>query len=296
MVTWPSGLRRRFAKPLYGVKPYPGFESLRHRHLTVLATTTHSQLDMRQILVSILVSFRRAMAFLGRLGIVIRPGVLVELAALIAGPFAAFPAAATLTFYDSQSSFDAAFPGDSHTDFSSLTGLTQPSGIYTFPGATAVVGEDKFTANQYLLALTPAAVGAPYAVTFLSSQSQGSEANFFRIGTPSANAFGFDFGSYGAFPLTVTLNTGESFQIEPYDTPQFIGFASSLGPITSIQLTGLFEQGQGAGTVIDLLDVSQSDATAPAQTPEPATWALMLSGLGMAGAGLRASRRQRGAA
>ena len=31
MVTWPSGLRRRFAKPLYGVKPYPGFESLRHR-------------------------------------------------------------------------------------------------------------------------------------------------------------------------------------------------------------------------------------------------------------------------
>ena len=25
---WPSGLRRRFAKPLYGQKLYPGFESL----------------------------------------------------------------------------------------------------------------------------------------------------------------------------------------------------------------------------------------------------------------------------
>jgi hypothetical protein len=229
---------------------------------------------------------------------VIRPGILVTLAVLIAGPFAASPAAAALTFYYSQSSFDAAFPGDSHTDFSSLTALTQPSGIYMFPGATAVVGEDKFTANQSLFALAPASVGAPYAVTFLSSQSQGAQTNFFRIGTPSANAVGFDYGSYGTFPLTVTatLNTGESFQIEPYDTPQFIGVASSMGPITSIQLSGLFEQGQGAGTVIDLLDMSQSDAPAPAPTPEPATWALLLSGLGLVGAGLRTSRRKLAAA
>ena len=225
---------------------------------------------------------------------VIRSGILVVSAALIAGQFAASPAAAALTFYDSQSSFDAAFPGDTHTDFSSLTALTQPSGIYTFPGAKAVVGGDEFTANQYLFALTPEAVGAPYAVTFLSSQSEGDRANFFDISLPSAKAFGFDFGSYGTFPLTVTatLNTGESFQIEPYDTPQFIGFASSLGPITTIQLTGLFEQGQGQGTVIDLLDVSQSAVAATTPIPEPATWALLLSGFGMIGAGFRTARRQ----
>ena len=31
---WPSGRRRRFAKPLYGLNLYPGFESLPHRHLS----------------------------------------------------------------------------------------------------------------------------------------------------------------------------------------------------------------------------------------------------------------------
>jgi hypothetical protein len=32
MEGWPSGWRRRFAKPLYGQKPYRGFESLFLRH------------------------------------------------------------------------------------------------------------------------------------------------------------------------------------------------------------------------------------------------------------------------
>ena len=32
MEGWPSGLRRRFAKPLYGDKPYRGFESPSLRH------------------------------------------------------------------------------------------------------------------------------------------------------------------------------------------------------------------------------------------------------------------------
>ena len=33
---WPSGRRRRFAKPLYGQKPYRGFESLSLRHFPPL--------------------------------------------------------------------------------------------------------------------------------------------------------------------------------------------------------------------------------------------------------------------
>ena len=37
---WPSGLRRRFAKPLYGQKLYPGFESLPLRQTSFLPRLT----------------------------------------------------------------------------------------------------------------------------------------------------------------------------------------------------------------------------------------------------------------
>ena len=221
-------------------------------------------------------------------------GVLASLASLGLIFLGASPAAAALTFYDSQAAFDAAYPGEAHTDFSSLTSLTEPTGIYEFPGAQASVGGDTFVANQYLFALIPAAVGSPYSVTFLSSQSEGPQTNFLSISTHAADAFGIDIGSYGTFPLTVTatLNTGESFQMDVDDTPQFIGFASSLGPITSIHLSGLFDDGEAGATVIDLLDVSQEDVvTAP--TPEPSAWLLMLTGLGFLGAAVRRQSARR---
>ena len=218
--------------------------------------------------------------------------MLVPLIASATVLFSGAPAVAALTFYNSQAAFDAAFPGDTHTDFSSLTALTTATGYYQFPGGTVTVGTDHFASNQPLFALDPSRVGAPYPNTFLSAQSPQGARDFLHISTPAAIAFGFDFGSYGPSPVTVTvqLNTGESFDIQADDTAQFIGFTSSLGRITSIQLSGIFGGGQGPATVIDLVDVTQLAAPAAPPTPEPSSWALMIFGLGMIGGAIRVRR------
>jgi hypothetical protein len=225
-----------------------------------------------------------------------RPHLSVLLAALTSSLFATTAAEAAITFYDTQAAFDAAFPGDTHIDFTSLTPATGTSQV--LPGGKVVVGGDTIFADHTLLALADSDPGpgpyGDYKTTFLSAQSIGDELDQITIETPGATALGFDYGSYADFPdftLTVTLSTGESFTPpEPSDTAQFIGFSSGGTPITSVKISGVYAQGQLGGSVIDLIDISQAGVTVPPPVPEPAEWALMLLGFGLIGATLR--RRQ----
>ena len=194
---------------------------------------------------------------------------------------------ATITIYSSQAAFDAAFPGAQVINFASLT---PTMGSYTeFPGATTSLDGDTFVGNQTLFALAQS-FNENYGATFLSSQSAGATPADLTIDAPGAMAIGFDYGSYGTFPLgvTATLSTGDQFTIpDADDTAQFVGFSSSGTPIHSITMSGLYADGEGPGTVIDLVDVSQ----VPSPAPEPTAWGLMVLGLGVLGAGLRNSRR-----
>lgn len=227
-----------------------------------------------------------------------RPRLSIFLAALASSVFATTAARAALTFYDSQAAFDAAFPGDAHIGFTSLT--TTPGAAVVLPGATTTVGGDTFSSNSTLLALVDSDPGpgpyGNYLTTFLSSQSIGAANDVLTITTPGVTALGFDYGSYITFPLTltVTVSTGDAFSLtNAFDSPQFIGFSAGGAAITSVSLSGVFAQGQFGGTVIDLIDVSQSGGAPPPPpppAPEPAEWALMVVGFGLLGAQLRGRR------
>ncbi len=224
------------------------------------------------------------------------PRLSVFLAALTSSLFATTAANAALTFYDTQAAFDAAFPGDTHIGFTSLTPTSGTSQV--LPGGKVVVGGDTIFADHTLLALADSNPGpgpyGDYKTTFLSAQSIDDELDLIGISAPGVTALGFDYGSYADFPdfnLTVTLSTGQSFTpLEPSDTARFIGFSSGGTPITSVKISGVFAQGQFGGSVIDLIDISQAGSTLPPPVPEPAEWALMLIGFGLIGANLR--RRQ----
>jgi len=83
-----------------------------------------------------------------------------------------------------------------------------------------------------------------------------------------------DFADGGGLPFTVTLSTGDSFQLSTPPTPAgdigFVGFVSTT-PITSITFSD-------DGQAFDLLQVDKASARA-AGVPEPGPFAVMATAL-----------------
>lgn len=210
---------------------------------------------------------------------------LMGAAVLVALGSFAMPAGAAITTYSTQAAFDAAFPAETNINFDSIA----PASGNTYlgdPGSTSV-GGDTFSTSNLLFVISALPTDGPYGSTFLTAQTSSAIEGDFTIKTHGVTAIGFNYGAYvlGATPLTATLNTGETFNLgDPTGVAQFIGLSSSGAPIQSITLSGI--DTDAPGTVIDLINVSQAGGV-----PEPATWAMMLVGIGGIGGVMRSRRR-----
>jgi hypothetical protein len=219
-------------------------------------------------------------------------------ALMCATALATTPAFAGITMFTDQAAFDAAVAGQTvtHTNFDALQAATiaadpGDNGFLGAPGF-AKVGADTFTTAtpDDLLFVTAAADGS-FGSSFIGDNTDCGCAATLTISTPSVSALGFDFGTrddvfFAPTPFTVTVGS-QAFDVSvPTTSAQFVGFVFTGGTFNTVSLSG-----EGSfGTVIDVLDVSQVDA--PGGVPEPATWALMLIGVGGLGASLRASRQR----
>ena len=99
--------------------------------------------------------------------------------------------------------------------------------------------------------------------------------------TIAANSNGIDVLLNGNIIYSVTGAGGSATSWNAQTTT----FAAPANSVLTFAATGISDS---LGGYIDNIGVSA--------TPEPGTWALMIAGVGMAGAALRTSRRRRGAA
>ena len=196
----------------------------------------------------------------------------------------ALPAAAAVTTYTDRTTFNTAtsptlfenFNGfDADTSFATSPVTASYLTVSASPGASSiynkidvaphVTGESDVDGTPSINALTQA--GISVFLTFNQALS----------------AFGADFRALqdNEFRTAIFIN---GFEVDPTVTSgnqtRFLGFASDT-PFTSIEFRGIQNDAFG----ID------NTAAATGGVPEPATWALMLGGFGLAGAALRSRRR-----
>jgi hypothetical protein len=187
---------------------------------------------------------------------------------------AAGAASATVTEYTDQTVFSAAI---SHSTTLTFDGLTPP-GTVSFGGFT--LGDLSFAGSDFNLPIVVGS-GQPFyggSAFFTSlSLSPGIDAAEVLCTLAGSNAIGFlygDFADGGGLPFTVTLSTGDSFDLSTPFSPGldtgFIGFVSDT-PITSIRFSN-----DGVG--FDVVQVVSSSAGA-AGVPEPAPLLLLATGL-----------------
>jgi hypothetical protein len=92
-------------------------------------------------------------------------------------------------------------------------------------------------------------------------------------------AVGFLLGAYyGARDVTASIDNKVVDTFDIRGDTQFLGFVSS-GPVSAVTFTSAYE-----------LDFFQIYFTGSGAVPEPQTWALLVTGFGIAGAAVRGQR------
>ena len=203
-----------------------------------------------------------------------RPRLAPAAVGILALASAAGEASATVTEYTDQSTYNSAISNSTIFNFDDVTlpgtvsvggvtfgDLSVTGGVSNFPvvigSGSSVYGGSAFFSS---LSLAPGIVAADVLCT-----SAGSTAIGFLYG---------DVADGGGLPFTVTLSTGDSFQLSTPPNPGFdtgfVGFVSNT-PITSVTFS---DNGQS----FDLLQVDNSPAGAVG-APEPAPLALLATGL-----------------
>ena len=198
------------------------------------------------------------------------------------------PAAAAVVAYTSQSAFNAAVTNAVNYDFEGIA----PVGGTLFGNAT--VGGVSFVSNTVLAAVVDPGATPDYGVSFFTGQGNAPNdpANMVTISLAGRNAFGFTYGSYISTneAYSALLSTGDVFGFATAatrGTARFLGFVSDGAAITSLTLTSLAGVNgvptEGFGFAFDVTSFTLADSA----VPEPATWAMMIGGFGLAGATLR---------
>jgi hypothetical protein len=179
-------------------------------------------------------------------------------------------ASASTTEYTDALSFDAAVLPPSTYNFEGIA----PSASYSQVDAT--VGGATFTSNNGYV-IDAAAGFASYNASFFSGQSltPGTDPSEVVCMLSGATAIGFTYGDYqeGGLPFTVTLSTGDSFNLTTPSNPGsdtgFVGFVSDT-PITKVTFAD-------SGSAFDVVNFSESAGAT--SVPEPGTLALMATGM-----------------
>ena len=198
------------------------------------------------------------------------------------------PAAAAVVVYTSQIAFNAAVVNAVDYDF---TGIAPANG---FVVTSPTVGGVNFASNGTPFVIDTGS-NPTYGTPFFSGQGNGDNnpANMVTISLAGRSAFSFTYGSYISSneAYSAMLNTGDSFNFATaltQGTPQFLGFVSDGAAISSITLTSAagpnLDASTGYGYAFDVTGFTLADG---APVPEPATWAMMISGFGLAGAMMR---------
>ena len=206
---------------------------------------------------------------------------LTFIAALALGILAA-PAAATITITTNQQDAQGAnilFPG-SDVDGASVIGATQSGYQLTF---STLTGQTLTTPAQGQARVE--AVGTTLNSLNIAATDGGTfdfiEFNLFSGASP-VTITGFDQNGT-AFSLIFGDDAGENLNGENF----FLAMTDAAQSIRSLSFSG------GAFTDIRQIRVGQNVVSATAAVPEPATWAMMLLGLGAVGVSLRRRRTTR---
>ena len=164
-----------------------------------------------------------------------------------------------------------------------------PTGNFAFPGDPLTIGDVTFSTGSNLI------VGAG-----LYGNGRNAIANNYWTPLPGSIAgthdlFGFDLtlgGEPSQIDVTVTTNLGSYLfsDVQPtYNTGTFSFEGFQAGP--GEYFTG-FNIVADAGSYSLPLTTDFELGTAGGAVPEPATWAMMLVGVGAIGSSIRASRRK----
>jgi hypothetical protein len=220
---------------------------------------------------------------------------------------AANPVSATLsaTYFEVADGTDADFPGGFPVvaDGSSLG----PNGLpIVTSGISDVDSNSEITwwspaLNSHVAQTGTGTITLPYASNMFAPNSTGSnDSSFFETAVFKGN---FDLSA----PSTVEFELGSDDDSFIYVDGTLIGQNPGIHGITNVNFTsGLLPAGPNSIEVFYAdrenvaaaltLNLLSTGVTITAGTPEPATWAMMLVGVGMIGAGLRTSRRRNPAA
>lgn len=203
-------------------------------------------------------------------------------AAIIA--FAAAGTASADTIYTTRAAFDGATSGQSIADFDGVAGAgsfaSYGNGPYVESGMT-------FTGNGSMFVIDPGYYGSSYAGGgFLTSDY--ANPNVVTISFAASNAFGFDFGGLLGGPVQFSLAFSNGANAVTQVSLNSIGTTNALdffGIVTDTAFTSVSISMNDAPAYNALDNVTIGGAV-----PEPATWALMIGGFGLAGSALRRRR------
>lgn len=215
-------------------------------------------------------------------------------AAVLASTLAASSAGAAITIYTSQANFLAALSAYGTDTYNDLAGselsasLNRSAGAFIYkvqdvsPDPDPALYVAGTAADRYLSSVTTADI---IQYSNFSSGVSAIGGNFFTSG---AN------GKYKASTLTVRLGAIDADDAKAYSltnstTSSFVGFIST-NAITSFGVQVMASQSTALYPTVNNLILGSTPVAAA--VPEPATWALMLTGFGLAGGALRRRRPQ----
>ena len=187
---------------------------------------------------------------------------------------AAGEARATVTEYTDQSAYNAAVSNSTIFNFDGVTppGTVSQGGV-TFGDLSLNGGNNNF---PIVVGSGSPLYGGSAFFTSLSLEA-GEDPSVVLCTSAGSTALGFlygDFADGGGLPFTVTLSTGDSFQLSTPPNPGFdtgfVGFVSNT-PITSVTFSD-------NGQAFDVLQVDNSPA-GTVGAPEPAPVTLLATGL-----------------
>ena len=187
------------------------------------------------------------------------------------------------------------------TSFDELPGHSPTAGYFvadnfnTATGLSAPIGAGYLLTTNHDSNGAPPANSVPYDTQYLSVLGNGGVSiNFSALTTTPVHSFEFDWGSIDAYNTLVIHGSAGDLTIIP-GSLSFPNDANGnqIAPGTN----GLFTVTGNAGETFSGITLTSGqnsfevDNLAVAGVPEPATWAMMILGLGGMGMALRSRRR-----